>query len=134
MAGTSDFIGTGWAFPVRLNGRGGIALAHGAGDVAEAIRVILATQVGERRMRPAFGCAIHDLTFATNDATTHGLIRHHVLEALALWEPRIVVRDVRVTVAPNDAAQVLIEIDYAVRATNERRNLVYPFYLIPGER
>ncbi len=133
MAERPDFVGSGWGFPLRVNSRGGIQLVRGERDIEEGIRLILSTPVGERRMRPMFGCAVHDLAFATNDPTTHGLIRHHVLEALALWEPRIEVQDVRVTVDPVEPSRVLTEIDYAVRSTNERRNLVYPFYLIPGE-
>jgi phage baseplate assembly protein W len=86
-------------------------------------------------MRPQFGCGVHDLTFATNDPATHGLIRYHVLQALALWEPRIEISEdgVRVRVDPDEPARVLIEITYTLRTTNEQRNLVYPFYLIPGE-
>lgn len=97
--------------------------------------MILSTPIGERRMRPQFGCAVHDLVFAPSNPATHGLIAYHVAEALALWEPRIEVRQdgVRVGVDPEDPARVLVEISYLLRATNQRRNLVYPFYLIPGE-
>jgi phage baseplate assembly protein W len=131
----TDFIGSGWAFPLRVNARGGLALARREQDVEESIQIILSTPVGERRMRPRFGCGVHDLTFATNDPATHGLIRYHVLQALALWEPRIELREdgVRVRTDPDEPSRVLVEIDYAIRATNQRRNLVYPFYLIPGE-
>jgi phage baseplate assembly protein W len=132
---TTDFIGAGWAFPLRVNARGGLALSRREQDVDESILIILSTPVGERRMRPRFGCGVHDLTFATNDPATHGLIRYHVLQALALWEPRIELREdgVRVRTDPDEPSRVLVEIDYAIRATNQRRNLVYPFYLIPGE-
>jgi phage baseplate assembly protein W len=133
MQDASDFLGSGWAFPLRLNSRGGIALARGERDVEESIRLILATPIGERRMRPEFGCGVHDLVFAINDPTTHGLIQHHVVEALTLWEPRIEVGEVRVTTDAAEPSRVLVEIDYTLRATNQRRNLVYPFYLIPGE-
>ena len=86
-----------------------------------------------RTFGPAFGCAIHDYVFATNDPTTHCLIRHHVIQALELWEPRIALAEVRVRAAREEPSQVLVEIEYVLRATNERRNLVYPFYIIPGE-
>lgn len=128
-----DFLGSGWAFPLRVNARGGIATSRGEDDVAESIRVILSTPRGERRMRTDFGCAVHDLAFATNDPTTHGMIGRYTEEALALWEPRIQVADVRVNVDPDDPSRVYVDISYDIRATNERRNLVYPFYLIPGE-
>jgi phage baseplate assembly protein W len=129
-----DFIGSGWAFPLRVNSRGGLEMTHGERDIEESIRIILSTPTGERRMRPEFGCGVHDLAFATNDPTTHGLIQHHVLEALALWEPRVAVTEVRVENDEDEPSRVLVEIDYTLRATNDRRNLVYPFYIIPGER
>lgn len=130
---TGDFLGSGWSFPVRINSRGGIGLVHAESDVEESIRLILATPIGERRMRPEFGCGVHDLVFAINDATTHGLIQHYVIEALTLWEPRIEVLDVGVSTDEAEPSQVMVHIHYALRATNQRRNLVYPFYLIPGE-
>jgi phage baseplate assembly protein W len=128
-----DFVGAGWSFPLRLNGRGGISLSRRDRGIEEAIRIILGTPIGERRMRPGFGCAIHDLTFASNDPTTHGLIRYHVQDALARWEPRIALVGVHVGVDDDEPGRVTIEIEYVLRATNERRNLVYPFYVIPGE-
>jgi phage baseplate assembly protein W len=128
-----DFIGSGWAWPLRVNSRGGISLSRGDTDVQESIWIILSTPKGERRMRPEFGCSVHDLAFATNDPTTHGTIVRHVEEALALWEPRIQVTEVRVNVDADEPSRIFVDIDYVLRSTNERRNLVYPFYLIPGE-
>ena len=58
-----EIIGTGWAFPLGANGRGGIAMSRGETDIEQAIRIILGTAKGERRMRPNFGCQIHDLVF-----------------------------------------------------------------------
>ena len=133
MTDERDFIGSGWSFPVRINGRGGIELSRGGDDIAESVRLILSTPRGQRRMRPAFGCSIHDLAFAPNDPATHGQIRHHVAEALAQWEPRIEVLGVRVSTDPQDAACLLVDIDYRQRQDNQRRNLVYPFYIIPGQ-
>src|SRR5579862_500635 len=134
LDGDSPFSGRGFAFPLRVDHRGSLAMSAGLQDIEESIRIILGTPVGERRMRPNFGCAVHSLAFATNDPTTHGLIRHYVLEALALWEPRIEVLDVHVGTDPEQPVRLLVDIAFALRATNQRRNLVYPFYLIPEER
>src|SRR3984893_17319147 len=102
----TDFIGSGWAFPVRVNERGGIDLARGEDDVRDSILMILSTPIGERRMRPQFCCGPHGLVFAPNRPATPGLIAYHVAEALALWEPRIELRDdgVNVRVDPEDSA------------------------------
>ena len=80
-------------------------------------------------MRPDFGCGIHDLVFASNSAATIGEIVSEVSEALIEWEPRIDVLNVDVQTAPNQPNQLLIQINYQVRTTNNRFNLVYPFYL-----
>ena len=128
-----EIIGAGWAFPLQADGRGGIALARGEGDIEQAIRIVLGTAKGERRMRPNFGCAIHELVFAANDESTWGLARYAVEEALGWWEPRVDVVDIRVGAHPDDANRVDIHIEYRVRATKDARTLVYPFYLITPE-
>jgi phage baseplate assembly protein W len=129
----TDFLGSGWAFPVGVDARGRIGLAHRERDVEEAIYMILLTPKGQRVMRPDFGCRIHDLIFAPNDDTTIGLATYYVEEALGMWEPRIVVLKVTGESDPVDPARLLIEIQYEIRATSDSRTLVFPFYRIPGE-
>jgi Bacteriophage baseplate protein W len=128
-----EIIGAGWSFPVRVNGAGGIALARGESDIEQAIRIILGTVKGERRMRPNFGCAIHDLVFASNDESTWGLARYAVEEALGWWEPRIDVIDIEVGPNMDQPSRMDIQITYEVRATKDTRTLVFPFYLITSE-
>jgi len=128
-----DFLGAGWAFPVGVDARGRIALARQERDIEEAIRIILLTPKGQRVMRPEFGCQIHDLMFAPNDATTAGLAAYYVEEALAMWEPRIHVTEVTARPDSENHARLLIDIAYEVKATHDSRSLVFPFYRIPGE-
>jgi phage baseplate assembly protein W len=78
-----EYIGQGLAFPLQVNPQGGIALASGKHDIEQAIRVILSTALGERVMRPEFGCRIHELIFAPHDAATESLVVYYVEEALA---------------------------------------------------
>jgi uncharacterized protein len=129
----SDFLGVGWAFPVTVDTRGRLALARGERDIEQAIRMILMTPKGQRIMRPEFGCRIHELTFEPNDGSTAGLAAHYVQEALGMWEPRIRVLDVRTSKDDEDPGRMLIDVRYEIKATNDRRSLVYPFYTIPGE-
>ncbi len=129
----NDFIGAGWAFPVDLDARNRVALAHRERDIEEAISMILLTPKGQRVMRPEFGCQVHDLIFAPNDATTAGLAVYYVEEALGMWEPRIAVEEVTARPDPDDPGRLLIEIRYRIKATYDRRTLVFPFYRIPGE-
>lgn len=129
----SDFLGTGWAFPVGVDARGRIGLARQERDIEEAMLIILLTPKGQRVMRPEFGCQIHDLIFAPNDTTTAGLAAYYVEEALAMWEPRITVLRVDAQPNPEETEQLLITIHYEIKATHDSRSLVFPFYRIPEE-
>lgn len=123
-----EFLGVGWGFPFELAG-GDVRMAAYEESIRQAIRIILETARGERVMRPDFGCGLHERVFAVNDSTTHGAVTDDVREALLQWEPRIEV--LRVTVAADGAEEnvLRISISYRVRATDNRFNLVYPFYL-----
>ena len=129
----SEIIGTGLAFPLRVDRQGSIALVGGADDINEAITLILSTAQGERPMRPLFGCGIHDYVFESIDAYTIGRLEREIRIALDRWEPRIEVTAITVDTSRAELGQLPIDIEYVVRATNDRRNLVYPFYVIPEE-
>ena len=126
------FLGRGWAFPVEPGPGGDVALAEYEDDVRQAIRLILATNRGERAMRSDFGAGLGDFVFEPLSTTTMALVRQRVEEALVLWEPRI--DHVEVSVAPVHAGdrELRIDIGYRVRSTNTFYNLVYPFYLLEG--
>lgn len=124
-----DFLGRGWKFPVEVDATGKIALSDYEDDVREAIRIILMTSRGERVMRPDFGANLHDYVFASMSATTIGRIQASVQEALIKWESRIKVIAVKVEPDRGEVGKLLIDVEYQVRATNTRFNLVFPFYL-----
>jgi uncharacterized protein len=129
----SSILGSGLAFPLGVDRRGSVALAHGEDDIEQAIGVILSTAPGERPMRPEFGCEVHDLIFDTIDAAMVGRMDTAVRNALDRWEPRIVVTGIEFDLSEVDEGRLIATITYAVRATNHQRNLVYPFYVIPAE-
>jgi phage baseplate assembly protein W len=133
MTRAPEFVGRGWAFPLRTDANGDMALVSQEREIEEAIRLILGTAYGERPMRPEFGCAIHDFVFAGADAATAAQIGFEVRASLKRWEPRIDVADVIVTSDPADTSLLYIDIRYSIKATNDRRNLVFPFYVIPEE-
>jgi uncharacterized protein len=126
-----EFIGRGWAFPVHTDATGSVALVSGDQEILESIRLILGTAPGERPMRPEFGCAIHDLVFAPADSATAGQIAYAVRVALERWEPRITLTDVMVGFEAVEQGTLLIDIRYTLRDSNDPRNLVFPFYVIP---
>lgn len=124
-----EFLGVGWTFPVGLDPTGEIEMSKYEDDIRQAIRIILGTAKGERVMQPDFGCGIHDMVFAALSMATVGQVETTVQEALIQWEPRIEVDAVNVSLAEAQEGRLLIGIDYRVRSTNNRFNLVYPFYL-----
>jgi phage baseplate assembly protein W len=128
-----SFIGAGLAFPMRLDPLGHVALVTDDVEIRESIRLILGTVPGERPLRPEFGCGIHRFVFAPADETTAGLIAEEVRWALERWEVRIEVDDVVVSIADDVDGCLWIDIRYHVAGTNDPRNLVFPFYVIPGE-
>lgn len=127
-----EFQGVGWSYPFEWDSEVGAVSSSDAQDIQQAIWIILSTAPGERMMRPDFGCAIHDYVFAPVNTQTIGLLRFAVEEALTRWEPRIELEQVAVEIdrpsAGTDNA-IVINIDYRVRTTDSRYNLVYPFYL-----
>ena len=124
----AEFLGKGWGFPVATD-RGRFGVAEYEESIEQGIRIVLSTPLGERVMRPNFGCAIHELTFAPNSATTRGTAEAHVREALERWEPRIELLDVRAVASDERDELLLISVRYRVHLTDSRFNLVYPFYL-----
>jgi phage baseplate assembly protein W len=129
----ASFVGRGFSFPMGVDRDGGLRLTRGPEDLDTSMRVILSTAPGERLMRPQFGCRIWELLFEPVNFNTLGLMDQAVRDALAQWEPRAEVSEVQCVPDSRDPYLVHIHIAYKVRATNDRRNLVYPFYVIPRE-
>jgi len=129
----SNIIGAGWAFPARIDAQGGLAMTNPRSEIQQSIEIILSTSPGQRVMRPTFGCRLHELVFAPNNSQTAAQARRYVEEALGMWEPRITLLNVSVSADPGSEGRLLIEVDYEMKTTHDRRSLVYPFYLIPEE-
>lgn len=124
------FLGRGWTFPVRVHDKDGtIRLSEYEQDIRESIWIILSTSKGERVMRREFGCGIHDMVFEVVNTATLTEIEESVREALALFESRIEVKQVKALSAGGLDGQLRISIDYEVRGTNNQLNIVYPFYI-----
>jgi uncharacterized protein len=129
----ADFICAGWSFPLGARPDGGIALADGHQKLEQAMRLILSTYPGERPMRPEFGSRLRDYVFGGADWAHASEIADVVRESIEQWEPRVGVADVDVYPDPDRADLLYIDISYLVPGTNDPRNLVFPFYKIPGE-
>jgi uncharacterized protein len=132
VADRREFLGTGWRFPIRPNAAGSLTWSYGEQKVAESIWLVLSTALGERVMRPRFGCGVHDLLFASDTNATRAAAAHSVREALTTWEPRVDVLDVRVEEGGDAGTELVVFVDYRVRSNNAVHNLVYPLYAVEG--
>ena len=126
-----EIIGRGWPFPLKINARGGLDWTEGPRRIQDSIWIILATALGERIMRPRFGCGVHRYVFESNSPVIRAALETDVRGALTRWEPRIELEMVRVEAAAAPS-EVRVVIDYRIRATNELFNLVFPLYLEEG--
>lgn len=133
MGDDADFIGKGIRFPLGVDQTGSVAMTAGPDDIDRSIRMVLTTAKGERLMRPEFGCAIWDQLFEPINPNTLGLMAQAVRDAVSQWEPRAELEEVDVIPDPDLTSLVNIHVVYKVRTTNDRRNLVHPFYVIPRE-
>lgn len=128
-----DFVGAGWSFPMGVDSTGGIALARGDQELVQAMRLILMTYPGERPMRPEFGSRLRDYVFRDATLQTAGELAQEVRTALLRWEPRVDIDRVDVTPDVTEQGLLYIDVAYTAKGTNDRRNLVFPFYTIPDD-
>lgn len=131
---SSKIIGTGWRFPILPDAAGGLGYVDGDQNVEQSLRILLLTALGQRVMRPDFGCRAPSLVFSPGSLQYLGLLENTVREAVRDWEPRVDLVEVRVETDPSDETQVTVNIGYRIRQTNTRGNLVFPFYLGTVER
>lgn len=127
----SGFLGTGWAFPVRFHKAGtsgGAAMAQDEQDIEESLKILFSTRLGERLFEPKYGLDMHELLFESMSTTMVSLLEERVKIAVLVYEPRIEPLAIRVGSPHPASGELHIELDYRVRATNSRYNLVYPFY------
>jgi uncharacterized protein len=128
-----SFLGRGWSFPPAFDkAKREVQMLEGEEDIKSSIELILSTELGERVLRPAFGWKRDRWLFESLNATAAASIQREIEDALLFYEPRIKLNSVRVLPVGKNSGKVEISIDYTVRSTNSRGNLVYPFYL--GER
>lgn len=123
-----DYIGTGLGFPLGINVQGGIQFSADNQSIEESLVIILRTGLGERVYRPNFGSRLSELVFEPMSIQTLLTIRLYVEEALQMWEPRIIIKQVRTDPDPI-RGRVDIEIIYQPKDSPDVRSLVYPFYL-----
>ncbi len=130
MAGDSAFLGRGWGFPPTFT-KGGARVTTVAGeeDIHQSLQILFATRPGERTMLQAFGCDLDHILFEEIDQGLITSLTRIIEDAVLYHEPRITLNSLDVNESEQEPGLLLITIDYSIRGTNSRYNMVYPFYL-----
>jgi phage baseplate assembly protein W len=124
-----EFLGTGWRFPILPDATGSLGYTSADDNVEQSLQLLLMTTLGERAMRPTFGTDADRLVFAPGSQQYLNLLETSVRNAVTTWEPRVTLDDVSADADATDPNHVTVSIDYTVRQTNTKGNLVFPFYL-----
>ncbi len=124
----NKIIGRGWSFPPTFEPASrGVQMTQGVEDINRSLQIIVTTRIGERIMRPEFGCALDQFILEPMNTTAVGTVKYMIETALLYYEPRIEVDQVELNIL--DLSTMNIEITYTIRATNSRFNFVFPLYL-----
>lgn len=133
MAQDSSFLGTGWAFPpVFDSARGQAAMVSREDNVRESLRILLSTTPGERVMQPGYGCALRRMVFEHIDQSAIAEIRDAIEQAVLFHEVRVTLDSVDMDISELFDGLLRIGLQYTVRSTNTRHNVVFPFYFLQG--
>lgn len=127
---SNGFLGRGWAFPPTFYAGGaGVAMVYGEEDIRQSLWILFSTSLNERVMNHTYGCDLTSLIFKDIDQELINSIRGIVEDAILKFESRVEVQEVMVHQDADQRGLIHISVAYTVRATNNRFNLVYPYYL-----
>jgi phage baseplate assembly protein W len=129
----NDFLGKGWSFPPTFNAQmSDVIMTEKEIDIEKSLHILLTTTVGERVMQPKYGCNMEELVFEPLNTTTKTLMKDKIQTAILYFEPRIDVTKIELNDSNQLEGEILIEVEYIVRATNSRLNFVFPYYKNEG--
>jgi uncharacterized protein len=128
-----DFLGKGWGFPPTfIPATQGVEMTEKVEDINRSLQILLTTRVGERIMQPKYGCNMDEMVFESLSTTTKTIIKDKIKTAILYFEPRIDVTTISMDTTNELEGEIIIEIEYVVRATNNRFNFVFPYYINEG--
>jgi uncharacterized protein len=126
--GTS-ILGRGWSFPPEFTPvEEGVRMVDDEADILASLRILFGTVAGERFLRPKYGLDMHELLFEPMSTTMRTYLEDRVRTAILVYEPRVQPLKLEIDTSGQNEGRVTLILEYAVRATNSRFNLVYPFY------
>jgi phage baseplate assembly protein W len=133
MISEKSFLGTGWSFPPSFDQQHGTTvMVSEEEDVVQSLQILLGTRPAERVMQPTFGCNLDIMLFEPITTTLVAFVKEMIQTSILYFEPRIEVDSININTVQVEDGLILIELDYTIRSTNSRFNLVYPFYLNEG--
>jgi hypothetical protein len=97
----STFLGA--PYPIAKHPRGLLHTISGVDVLKADLLSLLLTNPGERVMLPTFGTPLNTLMFEPNDEEIINQAEEMILNAIKLWEPRVVVQNItlEITNDPN---------------------------------
>lgn len=133
MKNEKAFLGTGWSFPPEFNIKTkSLVMLSNEEDIESSLEILLSTKLGERIMQPKYGCNMDDLLFTPLSRTLKTYVSELIRTAILYHEPRVDVEKIDISKGDDLTGELLIILDYKIRATNSRINMVYPFYKNEG--
>lgn len=135
MEEKKSFLGTGWSFPPAFTKRPcQVLMVSDEQDIMQSLQILLSTRHGERIMQPEYGCNLDVLLFEPVTTSLITFVKDLIEKAVLYHEPRIDLKRIDIQTGQIMDGLLLIELDYVIRSTNSRYNLVYPFYLKEAEQ
>ena len=125
-----SFLGRGWGFPPSFSAGGkAVEMASGEQDIQQSLQILFSTQLGERLMQEDFGADLSSVLFEEVDQGLINNLTSLMTDAILYHEPRISLDRLDISESESEQGLLLISMDYTIRSTNSRYNMVYPFYL-----
>lgn len=131
------FLGIGWSFPPEFDRQGDdldVKMVSEEDDIKESLKILMSTKIGERVMQPTYGCGLHGLVFESIIESTETEMKDVIDRAILFFEPRISLNSIDIDAEKAYEGLIKIQLNYTVRTTNTRSNVVYPFYSLEGSQ
>lgn len=133
MEKIKSFLGRGWSFPPEFNSETkNVKMLEDEADIESSLEILLSTRLGERVMVPGYGCNLDELLFKPLNLTLKTYVIDLIKTAILYYEPRIDAKKIEIDPSDELNGVLLINIEYIIRTTNSRKNLVFPFYKEEG--
>ena len=128
-----SFLGIGWGFPPNFNNQSAnIDTVTKEVDIKQSLEIYFNTKLGERIMRPDYGCVIHNRLFDKLDPSILDVLTFELTQNIGIIEPRIIVEKIDINKTNINNGLIEIIVDYTIITTNVRDNIVYPYYINEG--